>query len=131
MTILIEDDGKAITRIGFGKQTAPETPLIHEARKQLDEYFDGKRQAFDLPLNPQGTDFQKKVWDALLKIPYGQTVSYKDIDPNAPRAVGMACNKNPIAIVIPCHRVIGSNGSLTGYAGGLDFKKRLLDLELG
>lgn len=125
----IEDDGKAITRIEFGEQTATQTHLTKEAQKQLQEYFEGNRQTFDLPLNPRGTDFQKKVWNALLKIPYGQTAAYKDIDPHAPRAVGMACNKNPIAIVIPCHRVIGSNGNLTGYAGGLEFKKNLLNLE--
>ena len=143
MKFLIEDDGKAIIKIdlpplqggmshsdrGDNSQTEPQTPLAKEAQKQLDEYFAGKRKTFDLPLSPHGTDFQKKVWNALLKIPYGKTISYKDIDPNAPRAVGMACNKNPIIIVIPCHRVIGSNGKLTGYAGGLEFKEKLLTLE--
>lgn len=111
-----------------------ETLLIKRAFEQLNEYLDGKRKSFELPLAPKGTDFQKQVWDALLKIPYGKTASYKDIataigNKNACRAVGMANNKNPIMIIIPCHRVIGSNGNLTGYAGGLNIKKQLLDIE--
>jgi len=110
-------------------------PKEGAAHTQLQEYFAGKRKVFDLELAPSGTDFQKKVWQALLKIPYGKTATYKEIaaaigHPKAARAVGMACNKNPIAIIIPCHRVVGSNGSLTGYAGGLEMKKRLLELEL-
>lgn len=104
------------------------------AASQLAEYFSGSRKAFDLPIHPQGTAFQETVWQALLDIPYGETRSYKDIaaaigNPAACRAVGMACNKNPIWIVIPCHRVVGSNKKLTGYAGGLDMKQALLNLE--
>ena len=110
------------------------TPLSDRAAAQLAEYFAGKRKEFDLPLCPQGTDFQKAVWQALLEIPYGQTRSYGEIaasigNPKASRAVGMACNRNPIWVLIPCHRVVGKNKSLTGYAGGLDRKQWLLDLE--
>ena len=108
--------------------------LSESAIEQLNEYFTGKRKDFDLPLAPSGTHFQQKVWAQLQKIPYGQTRSYKDIaqsvgSPKGFRAVGMANNKNPIAIVIPCHRVIGADGSLVGYGGGLDMKQSLLDLE--
>lgn len=107
------------------------TPLIALAKSQLEEYFQGARKTFDLPLQPAGTPFQKKVWDALCTIPYGETRSYKEIalqihNPRGCRAVGMANNRNPIMIMIPCHRVIGSNGSLVGYAGGLDIKEWLL-----
>ena len=113
-----------------------EAPLIKRASEQLAEYFAGQRQCFDLPLLPAGTVFQKKVWDAVYTIPCGETRSYKDIavmtgNHLAARAVGMANNHNPIAIVIPCHRVVGSNGSLVGYGGGLDVKAYLLDLEKG
>ncbi len=102
--------------------------------RELNEYFDGYRQNFSLPRDLRGTDFQLKCWRALLDIPYGQTCSYRDIaqaigHPNAFRAVGMANNRNPIAIVVPCHRVIASDGSLCGYGGGLDIKRKLLDLE--
>ncbi len=105
-----------------------------EAIEQLQEYFDGKRTHFDLPLDVQGTPFQMAVWNELLKIPYGSTCSYIDIarslgKPGAARAVGMANHENPIAVVIPCHRVVGSDGSLTGYAGGLHLKKQLLGIE--
>ncbi len=111
-----------------------ENKIIRQTIKQLDEYFRGKRKKFELPLNPKGTEFQKKVWLQLMKIPYGKTATYKDIatligNPNASRAVGNANNKNSIAIIIPCHRVIGSNNKLTGYAGGLDKKEKLLNLE--
>ena len=111
-----------------------ENKIIRQTIKQFDEYFRGKRKKFELPLNPKGTEFQKKVWLQLMKIPYGKTATYKDIatligDSNASRAVGNANNKNPIAIIIPCHRVIGSNNKLTGYAGGLDKKEKLLNLE--
>ncbi|OAI43269.1 cysteine methyltransferase [Verrucomicrobia bacterium SCGC AG-212-E04] len=102
--------------------------------KQLREYFEGKRRDFDIPLDVEGTDFQMKVWDALTKIPFGRTASYADVarkigKPKAMRAVGMANGRNPVSIVVPCHRVIGADGSLTGYGGGLDRKKILLDLE--
>jgi methylated-DNA-[protein]-cysteine S-methyltransferase len=103
--------------------------------KQLDEYFNKKRLAFDMPFDFEGTDFQVRVWQELLKIPFGKTKSYMDIskalgDVKAIRAVGMANGRNKIAIIVPCHRVIGSDGSLTGYAGGLDKKKWLLDFEI-
>jgi len=116
---------------GYIKQ---ETPLIKKAARQFSEYFDGKRKTFDLPLIMRGTAFQKKVWKALQNIPYGKTVSYGEIaakigNPKACRAVGMANNRNPISIIVPCHRVIGHNGSLTGYGGGLELKQKLLELE--
>ena len=138
-SIIIESDGSAITSIKTVSTIVPSgknkaNALIDKAIRQLEEYFTGKRERFDLPLNPYGTDFQRSVWKALQEIPYGETRSYKQIaqavnNPDACRAVGLANNKNPIWIMIPCHRVIGSNGSLTGYGGGLDMKKRLLDLE--
>ncbi|MGI8760327.1 MAG: methylated-DNA--[protein]-cysteine S-methyltransferase [Jatrophihabitantaceae bacterium] len=105
-----------------------------DVRAQLDEYFAGTRREFDLPLHPTGTGFQKRVWDALLEIPYGQTASYGTTAaaigaPTAARAVGLANGQNPISIVVPCHRVVGANGSLTGYGGGLDAKRWLLSHE--
>lgn len=108
--------------------------LVQNAIKELDEYFSGKRRIFSLPLNPKGTPFQKRVWAELRKIPYGETVSYQDIaiklgDKNLTRAVGGANNKNPIIILIPCHRVIGKNGNLTGFACGVDIKEKLLNIE--
>ena len=111
-----------------------ETPVIKEAFRLLSEYFSGNRKTFNLPLLLKGTDFQKQVWQALLKIPFGETRSYKQIaeaigNPKAVRAVGMANNKNPLLIVVPCHRVIGANGKLVGYAVGLDKKEYLLRLE--
>ncbi|MDR3164726.1 MAG: methylated-DNA--[protein]-cysteine S-methyltransferase [Synergistaceae bacterium] len=111
-----------------------ETPLIKEAARQLGEYFAEKRTAFDLTLSLTGTGFQVSVWNALLTIEYGETRSYKDIavqigNPKAARAVGSANHRNPIAIIVPCHRVIGHDGSLTGYGGGLHVKQFLLDLE--
>ncbi|MDZ7543485.1 methylated-DNA--[protein]-cysteine S-methyltransferase, partial [Clostridium perfringens] len=104
------------------------------AYSQLTEYFEGQRKVFDFPYKMQGTDFQKKVWKALCDIPYGETRSYKDIaivvgNPKASRAVGMANNRNRLLFVVPCHRVIGANGSLVGYAGGLEMKTTLLELE--
>ncbi|MBR0238144.1 MAG: methylated-DNA--[Thermoguttaceae bacterium] len=110
------------------------TALEREARRQLEEYFAGQRQTFDLPLRPQGTDFQRRVWKELLHIPYGQTATYGQIahrigNPNAARAVGQACNANLIPIFIPCHRVVGSYSRLTGFALGLDVKTVLLELE--
>lgn len=113
-----------------------ETDLIKNTHRQLDEYFSGERKFFDIPLLLIGTDFQVKVWKALMTIPYGKTASYLDIakligNPKASRAVGGANNKNNIIIVIPCHRIIGSNGDLTGYECGLDIKKYLLNLESG
>lgn len=109
-------------------------PILQEANHQLHAYFQGKRNQFDLPLEFYGTDFQKKVWVELLKIPYGETRSYLDIataldNPKAVRAVGAANGKNPLSIIAPCHRVIGKNGKLVGFAGGLDVKEQLLKLE--
>lgn len=135
---IAEDEG-AITNIFFEKEEAVnfevlETPLIKEAYKQLDEYLKGKRKTFDLPISASGTEFQQKVWKALINIPYGETRSYKDIavavgNEKACRAVGMANNRNPISIIIPCHRVIGKTGKLIGYGGGLPIKEHLLKLE--
>ena len=108
--------------------------LLKDACRQLDEYFEGRRQKFDLELQPHGTDFQRSAWESLLRIPYGETRSYLQqaesiSNPRAIRAIGQANSRNPISIFIPCHRVIGKNGSLTGYAGGLDRKTRLLAME--
>lgn len=109
-------------------------PALEAACRQLREYFGGHRTRFDFPLDPQGTEFQKTVWKALLEIPYGQTLSYMDLarrlgDPKAIRAVAAANGQNPLWVVVPCHRVVGSDGSLTGYAGGLHRKKWLLNHE--
>ncbi|WP_124065600.1 methylated-DNA--[protein]-cysteine S-methyltransferase [Clostridium sp. E02] len=137
--ILCEDS--VILRVDFIDQIPEDairekTELIDRAVCQMEEYLVGERKQFDLPLAPQGTLFQKKVWEALLTIPYGTTKSYGEIatmigNPKASRAVGGANNKNPISIIIPCHRVIGTNGSLVGYGGGLDKKTKLLHLEQG
>jgi len=139
MLAIIEDDG-AVTRVLFGGakdaaagSPAP-TPLLAEAERQFREYFGGIRKTFSLPLRPEGPPFHQKVWDALMQIPYGETRSYKDIAeaagcPRGYRAAGMANNKNVIPIIIPCHRVIGSDKSLTGYGGGIGIKKALLELE--
>ncbi|HHT68799.1 MAG TPA: methylated-DNA--[protein]-cysteine S-methyltransferase [Firmicutes bacterium] len=110
------------------------TPLLEQAKKQLDEYFSGRRKQFEIPLVLHGTEFQQRVWRELQAIPYGQTHTYKEVAvrvecPKGSRAVGLANNRNPISIIIPCHRVVGQNGKLTGYAGGLDSKQHLLDLE--
>lgn len=110
------------------------TELLNEAAKQFNEYLNGSRTEFTVKLNPKGTEFQKKVWTALRAIPYGETRSYKQIaetvgNEKASRAVGMANHNNPVMCMIPCHRVIGANGKLVGYAGGLDIKEKLLNLE--
>ena len=134
--IFIAEKNGFIAQVSFKEISAEkkETALIKKTYLELAEYFNGKRQIFNVPLSPEGTPFQKKVWEELKKIPYGQTATYKEIakgidNEKACRAVGMANNKNPIAIIIPCHRVIGSNGSLTGYAGGLTVKNKLLQIE--
>ncbi|MFL9837703.1 methylated-DNA--[protein]-cysteine S-methyltransferase [Flavobacterium sp. ST-75] len=136
---LIEGDGEGVSKISVlddkdikQSQTIPKE--LEDAALQLQEYFNGKRTDFSFKLNPQGTDFQKKVWNALLEIPFGKTTSYQDLsiklgDVKAIRAVASANGKNPLWIVVPCHRVIGSDGSLTGYAGGLWRKKWLLEHE--
>ncbi len=135
--ICITADEGHIKCISFGEE--PEVPrreaaLIKRAYAELREYYDGRRRSFDLPLAPEGTGFQKAVWQALCEIPYGETRSYGQVaesigKPDAARAVGQACNRNPIAVMIPCHRVIGKNAELSGYAAGLSVKKGLLDLE--
>ena len=134
--IYISADENSILSISLNKPDfyQKETLLIKKAFQELDEYFSGKRKTFDLPLKLNGTEFQKKIWQELIKIPYGKTISYKELarksgNEKACRAAGMANNKNKIMIVIPCHRVIGSNGDLTGYAFGLNVKKQLLDME--
>lgn len=133
-----EEDG-ALTHLLFGHVVfegagEEKTPLLAEAQKQLEEYFSGERHAFSLPLCPKGTEFQKRVWESLRAIPYGETRTYQQIaeaagSPRACRAAGMANHCNPISILVPCHRVIGKDGSLTGYGGGLKAKQYLLDLE--
>lgn len=122
-------------RVPLGAMTkAPDHPVLTAAAAQLAEYFAGARQAFDLPLDFRGTDFQKAVWAQLLAIPFGETRSYAEIAraigrPSACRAVGAANGRNPVSIIAPCHRVVGANGTLTGFAGGLEAKRRLLALE--
>lgn len=136
----IADNDEAITNLFFSDEKVPkdvslkETALIREAAAQLKDYLAGKRKAFELPLAMEGTAFQQTVWKALTAIPYGETRSYGQIaesigNPKACRAVGLANNKNPIAVFVPCHRVIGANGKLVGYAGGLDMKEKLLGME--
>ncbi len=115
-------------------QITPDDPKVLNTLSQLREYFNRQRKEFDLQLEILGTDFQKKVWDELIKIPYGETISYGELanrmgDKNLMRAVAAANGANPIPIIIPCHRVIGADGSLTGYGGGLDVKQKLLELE--
>ena len=143
--IRMVETGGFLTRANFVEQS-PEpkhfhsnsasnsSTLLKDACRQLDEYFEGRRQKFDLALNPHGTDFQRSAWESLLRIPYGETMSYLQQaeyirNPKAMRAIGQANSRNPISIIIPCHRVIGKNGSLTGYAGGLKRKMQLLTLE--
>ncbi|GMN10168.1 methylated-DNA--[protein]-cysteine S-methyltransferase [Croceitalea sp. MTPC9] len=130
-----DENGLASITVFDGEKPVDITPeVLEDAVYQFTEYFEGNRKVFDLKLNPEGTDFQKRVWDALLKIPYGKTMSYLELskklgDVKAIRAVAAANGKNPLWIVVPCHRVIGSNGDLTGYAGGLHRKKWLLEHE--
>ena len=139
---LVEEDG-ALAAVRFHPDLPRDaasfalpstTPLLRQAAAELQEYFAGQRRQFTVPLAPKGTPFQQKVWKALQEIPYGETRSYKEIaiaagNEKACRAVGMANNRNPLPIFIPCHRVVGSDGKLVGYAGGLDVKTFLLELE--
>ncbi|MCR1951112.1 MULTISPECIES: methylated-DNA--[protein]-cysteine S-methyltransferase [unclassified Clostridium] len=137
----IADNGKGITNIYIKDKLkiekdieVKETKLIKEAASQLNEYLSGSREDFSIPFDLEGTEFQVKVWNELIKIPYGETRTYKEIaekigNPKAARAIGMANNKNPILIMIPCHRVVGKNKSLVGYAGGLEMKEMLLEIE--
>jgi methylated-DNA-[protein]-cysteine S-methyltransferase len=143
--LTVSVNGGFLKAVSFAKETAlsipsPEKPtktataILNSTIRQLEEYFAGQRKAFDLPLAPDGTEFQRKVWQALLTIPYGETRSYRDIAeiigcPKGYRAVGMANNRNPITIIIPCHRVIGADGSLVGYGSGIERKVYLLELE--
>jgi methylated-DNA-[protein]-cysteine S-methyltransferase len=134
---LVERDG-ALARLAFGRlgQSSPPSPFLDGVAAQLREYFAGERQAFDVALAPSGTEFQLACWRALAEIPYGETRSYGEQArhigrPDRARAVGAANGANPIAIILPCHRVIGADGSLVGFGGGLETKRRLLDLEAG
>jgi methylated-DNA-[protein]-cysteine S-methyltransferase len=125
------DSEGALVRLFFGSSDERRDNGRSEVARQLSEYFRGTRRAFDLPLAPEGSDFQKRVWAELVRIPFGETISYSELArriglPGSARAVGRANATNPIWLVVPCHRVIGVNGSLTGYAGGLDLKKRML-----
>ena len=136
--LCIGEEDDSITRVTWSKvpqeYIQEETELILNCKIQLEEYFAGNRKQFDLPLAPKGTDFQKRVWKALTDIPYGEKRTYGEIaaavgNPKAARAVGMANNKNPIGIIVPCHRVVGADGKLVGYAGGMEKKEWLLNLE--
>ncbi len=134
----LKSDGQTITEISFSENEIQEQhscTLLEKCREQLTDYLSGKSVGFDLPLNPEGTEFQQKVWAELLEIPYGETITYMELairlgDAKAIRAVGTANGRNPIAIIIPCHRVIGAGNKLTGYAGGIWRKKLLLELEM-
>ena len=138
--LLVNTDG-ALSELHMGSPDGP--PVSGDSRsgferaiEELHEYFHGRRREFSVPIAPKGGEFQLRVWEQLLRIPYGETRSYADIgralgDPGLAREVGWANARNPIAIIVPCHRVIGSDGSLTGYAGGLERKRHLLDLESG
>jgi methylated-DNA-[protein]-cysteine S-methyltransferase len=134
--LYVEAEDGRITRLETNGREAPPDTDGHFAqlKAQLDEYFAGTRTTFDLPLAQQGTPFERRVWERLQQIPYGETVTYGELArelESSPRAVGRANGRNPISIVVPCHRVIGTNGSLTGYAGGLPIKRELLDHERG
>jgi methylated-DNA-[protein]-cysteine S-methyltransferase len=134
-----KDNGTSLTEVGFISDNKInnvifKSELITETINQMKDYLVGSRKEFNLPLSPEGTEFQKSVWNELLKIPYAETRSYSEIainirNPKAVRAVGMANNKNPIVIIIPCHRVIGKNGDLIGYGSGIEIKEKLLNLE--
>jgi methylated-DNA-[protein]-cysteine S-methyltransferase len=131
--VLWEDDAPSRVRLGATKEDAGH-PLLLQAQQQLEEYFAGKRRKFTVKLDPAGTEFQNKVWNALRTIPFGETRSYGEIanqigSRKAVRAVGAANGRNPLSIIVPCHRVIGADGKLTGFAGGLEVKAQLLALE--
>lgn len=138
-SIIVRANDEAVTRIDLDAShrpsgTAQRNAILRDAETQLKDYFSGRREEFDLPLAPEGTDFQMKVWNALTKIPFGQSRTYGQIAksirrPEASRAVGAACGRNPIPIVIPCHRVVGSTGKLIGFGGGLPMKEWLLTHE--
>jgi methylated-DNA-[protein]-cysteine S-methyltransferase len=141
--LLLAGDGESLIQVGFQSGPRPlrrvegwvaDAAPFAAAIAQLEEYFAGRRRRFDLPLAPRGTEFQRRVWRALTEIPYGQTLSYGELarrigKPSASRAVGLANGANPLPIIVPCHRVIGSDGTLTGFGGGLPIKRKLLALE--
>jgi methylated-DNA-[protein]-cysteine S-methyltransferase len=137
--LALEADGEAVTdvrwaRSGERSRHEGKAPVLREAERQLDRYFRGRLRRFDLPLSPRGTDFQKRVWAMMLDIPFGETATYGGFAmalSSGPRAVGMACGRNPIPIIVPCHRVLGSGGTIGGYSGGrgLPTKRRLLAIE--
>lgn len=140
--LTLTSNGSALTQLSLprGDDTerddvpADADPILSAAREQLAAYFDMRLRQFDLPLEPKGTDFQRRVWDSLRAIPYGETISYAELarridNPKAVRAVGAANGRNPLMIIVPCHRVIGADGSLTGFGGGIDRKRWLLDHE--
>jgi len=139
--LLLTTDGRALTglymaphAIGLDFERDDEHPVLVDAARQLTAWFAGERIDFDLDLAPAGTEFQRRVWDELRRIDYGETISYGELArrvgrPGAARAVGLANGRNPISVIVPCHRVIGADGSLTGYGGGIERKRRLLDLE--
>ena len=134
LTLCADEEGISALKFGAQSDRADASPLLDHARRELEEYFAGRRRAFSVPLSIHGTPFQEKVWRALMEIPYGQTITYGELarrvgNAKACRAVGMANHVNPIPIIIPCHRVVGANGRLTGYAGGLDIKRILLETE--
>jgi methylated-DNA-[protein]-cysteine S-methyltransferase len=144
--LLLVGDGEKLHRLSMqgGRRPVPVDPRwqrrddasFEEVRSQLADYFDGRRREFDVPLGLVGNEFELRVWEALCRIPYGETVSYGEIAreigaPTAARAVGLANGRNPVAVIVPCHRVIGADGGLTGYGGGLERKRLLLDLEAG
>ena len=135
-TLWLDTDGAGLSSVAFDGPAGArsEEPVLQEAERQLGAYFDGELTRFELPLSPHGTDFQVSVWEAVAEVPYGATTTYSAIAaavgrPSACRAVGAANGRNPIAIVIPCHRIVGATGALTGYGGGLERKRVLLDLE--
>jgi methylated-DNA-[protein]-cysteine S-methyltransferase len=141
--LLLTSDGSSLTGLHLGangktarasKTADSNDPILLPVREQLDDYFAGRLTRFDVPLAPEGTPFQKRVWKVLCQVPYGETISYSELArragrPGAARAVGMAMGRNPIAIIVPCHRVIAADGSLGGFGGGLDRKRKLLALE--
>ncbi|ETA80330.1 methylated-DNA--[protein]-cysteine S-methyltransferase [Youngiibacter fragilis] len=135
--IELEAEDGALTGLAFTSkplEAPPAGSVLEEAARQLDEYFKGQRKEFTIPLAPHGTSFQERVWKELLNIPYGEAISYGELarrcdNPNAARAIGGAVGKNPIGVIIPCHRIISGDGTLGGYTGGTDFKKLLLKLE--
>lgn len=134
ITLCADETGICAVKFGAQSERTDDSPLLDHAQRELEEYFAGRRRAFSVPLSIHGTPFQEKVWRALTEIPYGETISYGELarrigNEKACRAVGMANHVNPIPIIIPCHRVVGANGRLTGYGGGLEIKRILLETE--